>query len=75
MGKDETPISYMDYYRNKYGINISNRSQPLFVARLPLRDRRAGKDELLYLIPELCRATGKIFILLRNNKKIIIIIN
>ncbi|XP_014300280.1 piwi-like protein Siwi [Microplitis demolitor] len=58
MGKDETPISYMDYYRNKYGINISNRSQPLFVARLPLRDRRAGKDELLYLIPELCRATG-----------------
>lgn len=56
--KNETLITYMDYYYNQYGIRINNRTQPLLVARLPMRDRRAGKDELLYLIPELCKATG-----------------
>ncbi|CAD6222562.1 GSCOCT00001028001.2-RA-CDS [Cotesia congregata] len=56
--KDETQITFMDYYQNQYGIRINNRTQPLLVARLPMRDRRAGKDELLYLIPELCKATG-----------------
>ncbi|CAG5096449.1 Similar to Siwi: Piwi-like protein Siwi (Bombyx mori) [Cotesia congregata] len=58
LGKEETSTTYIDYYRNKYGLTINNLSQPLLVTRLPLRDRRAGKDELLYLIPELCRATG-----------------
>ncbi|KAG8042448.1 hypothetical protein G9C98_005082 [Cotesia typhae] len=56
--KNETLITYMDYYYNQYGIRINNKTQPLLVARLPMRDRRAGKDELLYLIPELCKATG-----------------
>ncbi|KAK0175566.1 hypothetical protein PV327_009306 [Microctonus hyperodae] len=51
-------ISYMDYYQQRYGIRIQNPTQPLLLSRSTVRDRRAGKDEMVYLIPELCRATG-----------------
>lgn len=53
-------ISYMDYYQQRYGIRIQNPTQPLLLSRSTVRDRRAGKDELVYLIPELCRATGNL---------------
>ncbi|XP_011305104.1 protein aubergine-like [Fopius arisanus] len=55
--KGET-IRYMDYYKNKYGIVITVKNQPLFVSRSSARDRRAGKNDIIYLVPELCRATG-----------------
>nr|XP_033336473.1 piwi-like protein Siwi [Megalopta genalis] len=51
-------ISYRDYYKNKYQIKICNDSQPMLVSRVKPRERRAGQTELIYLIPELCRATG-----------------
>ncbi|XP_006616743.1 piwi-like protein Siwi [Apis dorsata] len=51
-------ITYRDYYRNKYQIPIDNISQPMLVTRLKPRERRAGQAELVYLVPELCRATG-----------------
>ncbi|XP_026300663.1 aubergine isoform X3 [Apis mellifera] len=51
-------ISYREYYRNKYQISITNASQPMLVTRLKPRERRAGQAELVYLVPELCRATG-----------------
>lgn len=54
-------ISYREYYRNKYQISITNASQPMLVTRLKPRERRAGQAELVYLVPELCRATGIIF--------------
>lgn len=54
-------ITYRDYYRNKYQIPIDNISQPMLVTRLKPRERRAGQAELVYLVPELCRATGIIF--------------
>ncbi|XP_031829627.1 aubergine [Nomia melanderi] len=56
--KNGENISYKDYYRNKYQIKIRNDSQPMLVSRLKPRERRAGQTELVYLVPELCRATG-----------------
>ncbi|XP_057321204.1 piwi-like protein Siwi isoform X2 [Microplitis mediator] len=57
-GKDNVPTPYLDYYYQKYNIRIRSESQPLLVARSTQRDRRAGQDEIIYLVPELCRATG-----------------
>ncbi|XP_046741985.1 piwi-like protein Siwi [Diprion similis] len=51
-------ISYMDYYRNKYQITVRQPTQPMLVSRSKPRERRAGQAELVYLVPELCRATG-----------------
>uniref|UniRef100_A0ABD2WLF8 Piwi domain-containing protein n=1 Tax=Trichogramma kaykai TaxID=54128 RepID=A0ABD2WLF8_9HYME len=56
--KNGETISYFDYYRAKYNINIQNAKQPLLVSKAKQRDRRAGVDEVVYLIPELCRSTG-----------------
>ncbi|XP_015112810.1 piwi-like protein Siwi [Diachasma alloeum] len=56
--KDNKDIRYMDYYMNRYGIPIKVPTQPLIVTRSTARDRRAGKDDIIYLVPELCRATG-----------------
>ncbi|XP_076749103.1 aubergine [Xylocopa sonorina] len=51
-------ISYKDYYKNKYQIRISCDSQPMLVTRVKPKERRAGRTDLVYLVPELCRATG-----------------
>lgn len=32
--------------------------QPLLVTRTKAREQRAGQDEFVYLVPELCRMTG-----------------
>lgn len=56
--KDGTKYSYMDYYRDKYRVNIRNRTQPMLISRAKPREIRAGMSELIYLVPELCRLTG-----------------
>lgn len=56
--KDGTQYSYMAYYRDKYKVNIQNRTQPMIVSRAKAREIRAGMSELVYLVPELCRLTG-----------------
>ncbi|XP_008216870.1 piwi-like protein Siwi isoform X2 [Nasonia vitripennis] len=59
-------ISYVQYYRSRYNLNIREMRQPLLVSKSKPRDRRAGKEELVYLVPELCRSTG-LTDLMRNN--------
>ncbi|XP_011301414.1 protein aubergine [Fopius arisanus] len=56
--REDRDVSYQDYYRVKYNIIIRNGSQPMLVSRSSARDRRAGVAEVVYLVPELCRATG-----------------
>ncbi|XP_045768793.1 piwi-like protein Siwi [Maniola jurtina] len=51
-------VTYMDYYKKKYNINITDTKQPLLISRSKPRDIRAGMPELVYLVPELCRQTG-----------------
>lgn len=59
--KNGERITYVDYYKKKYGIRISNSRQPMLVTRSRTRDRQAGEGERVYLVPELCRATGTLY--------------
>lgn len=54
----EEPVTYMHYYETRYSLKIRDQDQFLLVSKATARDMRAGKTELIYLIPELCRATG-----------------
>ncbi|XP_078036019.1 aubergine [Augochlora pura] len=56
--KNGERITYKDYYKKKYQITIRNSAQPMLVTKMKSKDRRAGQGELIYLVPELCRATG-----------------
>ncbi|XP_054737592.1 protein aubergine-like [Anastrepha obliqua] len=51
-------ISYIDYYKKRYNITISDANQPLLMSRPTERDIRGGIDDFIMLIPELSRATG-----------------
>lgn len=50
--KQGTPTSYKEYYKTRYGENISDCNQPLLINK----DRRTGNE--VALIPELCQLTG-----------------
>ncbi|XP_061394627.1 protein aubergine [Musca vetustissima] len=51
-------ISYMQYYKQRYNIQIRDQKQPMLVSRPTERNIRGGQDEFIMLIPEICRATG-----------------
>lgn len=53
-----TRVTFMQYYKDRYNITIRDPRQPMLVSRAKQRDIRAGKSELIYLVPELVRATG-----------------
>ena len=53
-------VTFVEYYQQKYQIRIRDLKQPLLVSRAKARDIKAGKEETILLIPELCRSTGKI---------------
>jgi aubergine-like protein len=50
--KDGKPVSYAQYYQEKYKENISDSNQPLLINK----DRRTGAE--VALVPELCQLTG-----------------
>lgn len=51
-------ISFVDYYKQKYNIKIRDPHQPMLLSRAKKRDIRAGGNELMALVPELCQMTG-----------------
>lgn len=51
-------MSYVQYYMLKYNRPIHDPKQPMLVSNPKARDVRAGRSLLIYLVPELCRATG-----------------
>lgn len=51
-------ISYVDYYQQRYQLVIRDIKQPMLVSNPKARDIRDGRDQVLFLVPELCRATG-----------------
>lgn len=51
-------ISYIEYYKARYDLTIKDENQPMLVSKPKPRDVRAGNDQVLYLVPELCRPTG-----------------
>jgi aubergine-like protein len=56
--KEDTDISYVDYYKNRYQVVVRNPTQPLLVSRPTRRDVNRGDDKPIYLLPELCGMTG-----------------
>jgi len=56
-------ISFTEYFKEQYGLTIKDQKQPLLVNRpkkKTVRNARDGdgKPEVIYLVPELCNATG-----------------
>ncbi|XP_065077054.1 protein aubergine-like [Ochlerotatus camptorhynchus] len=51
-------VTFVQYFRDRYNIIIRDPRQPMLVSRSKSRDIRAGLPELIYLVPELVRATG-----------------
>lgn len=56
--KRGTPVKYTDYYRERWNIIIRDPAQPMLVSNPKARDVRDGRNTALFLIPELCSATG-----------------
>lgn len=50
--------TFVQYFKERYNIIIRDPRQPMLVSRSKPRDIRAGLPELIYLVPELVRATG-----------------
>ncbi|KRT81648.1 hypothetical protein AMK59_5055 [Oryctes borbonicus] len=55
---DGTSISYLQYFKERYSVNVTDKQQPMLVSRTKPREIRAGMPEIVYLVPELCRLTG-----------------
>ncbi|KAH8298095.1 hypothetical protein KR018_006591 [Drosophila ironensis] len=54
----EGVISYVEYYKKRYNITITDVRQPLLVSRPTEKNIRGGMNQLIMLIPSLARATG-----------------
>lgn len=52
------PKSIVDYYREKYDLKIKDAGQPLLVSKPKAKDVRGNREQILLLVPELCRSTG-----------------
>lgn len=46
------------FFLQRYNLKIVDRNQPLLVSKAKDRDLRGGENDLILLVPELCRATG-----------------
>ena len=57
-GKNDRDVSYVEYYQERYRVEIRDRKQPMLVSSPKARDIRGGRTEMIFLVPELCRATG-----------------
>lgn len=55
---DGTSISYVEYYQTRYNLRITQPQQPMLVSRAKKREIRAGLNEIVMLVPELCRLTS-----------------
>ncbi|XP_059612414.1 protein aubergine-like [Phlebotomus argentipes] len=51
-------ITFIQYFRERYNCNIRDAKQPMLVSRAKARDIKAGRPEIVNLVPELCRLTG-----------------
>ncbi|CAL1299772.1 unnamed protein product [Larinioides sclopetarius] len=56
----EGPISYIEYYKKQYDIQIQDMKQPLLLCKSKEKEIKAGASvsKKIYLVPELCCMTG-----------------
>lgn len=57
-GRKGEPTTLKDYFKTKYGLNVTDDKQPLIVVRPSKRDEHAGRTGNILLIPEFCQLTG-----------------
>ncbi|XP_046643892.1 piwi-like protein Siwi [Daphnia pulicaria] len=56
--REDRDITYLEYYKTRYNIEVRQPSQPLLVSRPTRRDANRGDDQPIFLLPELCGMTG-----------------
>lgn len=56
--KDGSTVSFMDYFKEMYNIQIRDPNQPMLMSVPSQRMQRAGVTGPVMLVPELCRLTG-----------------
>lgn len=52
------PISYIDYYRNNYEIELRDANQPLLIHRSKTKIQGNTIERQIHLVPEVCYMTG-----------------
>ncbi|XP_029341324.1 piwi-like protein Siwi [Acyrthosiphon pisum] len=73
--EDEYGISYIDYYKQKYGINLSSYCQPILLSQKNNSFINEGdKSDVVFLIPELCSFTG-ITDAMKKNHRLMAVLN
>ncbi|KAM4047113.1 piwi-like protein 4 [Anomaloglossus baeobatrachus] len=57
--KDGTQISYVEYYKQQYNVELTDLFQPMLVSSLKMKKGEAGDaPRVVHLLPELCYLTG-----------------
>ncbi|XP_017858424.1 PREDICTED: protein piwi [Drosophila arizonae] len=51
-------VSFIEYYLKKYNIRIRDHDQPLLISKNRDKAQKSNANEIVILIPELCRVTG-----------------
>ncbi|XP_050438179.1 piwi-like protein Siwi isoform X2 [Adelges cooleyi] len=69
--KDGTQISYQQYYKEQWNLDIRGGRQPMLISKYKKKSVRqfGAEDTLVYLVPEFCKVTG-LTNELRNNFKV-----
>lgn len=52
-----TDITFLDYYKRQYNIDIIDLEQPLLVSKTKIKNEK-GEFKFMYLVPEICHMTG-----------------
>lgn len=55
-------VSYIQYYAEKYRLQIRDPLQPMLISNLKKKDMRGGMSDTVLLVPELCYATGRFWL-------------
>ncbi|XP_004626299.1 piwi-like protein 4 [Octodon degus] len=56
--RDGSEVTYVDYYRQQYGITLSDLNQPMLVSLLKSKRNDNTEPKIVHLVPELCFLTG-----------------
>ena len=56
--KEDREISYLEYYKTRYNLEVRFPLQPLLVSKPTKKDLNRGDARPVYLVPELCGMTG-----------------
>ena len=56
--KDGSKVSFKDYYKERYNIDVRELKQPLLISMPKDKDKRRGDLQAVKIIPELTQMTG-----------------